>query len=264
MFIHRPNAELHVLSFGQGPLTLLALAGWVASGEIWLDVFGHLPHWRCVAIDHRGSGSSMHSGPITLEMMTDDVLAVADELGLHACVLAAESSGAAVALRAVQQAPSRFLGQVLVAPAWQRPETGTHDGLIAQLQRDYPGTLRGFVHHCLPEAPSPELRRRGLQMLLRTDVAEAVELLRSQSEVPPDDSVPPLNLPTLLLHGTDDHIVPLCTARQLATQLPQCELHELPGLGHAPIITAPREVAALINAFGQRLTPADTAAQLMT
>ena len=212
MFIRRPDAELHVLSFGQGPLTLLAMGGWIASGEIWFDLFGHLPHWRCVAIDHRGSGSTTHRGPITLDAMADDVLAVADALGLQSCLLAAESSGAAVALRAVQKAPSRFLGQVLVGSKWQRPDVAAQDNFIAQLQRDYPATLRGFVNHSLPETPSPELRRWALRSLLRTDVAEAVELLRCQRQVPPDDTPPRLDLPTLLLHGTQDHIVPLASS----------------------------------------------------
>ena len=67
----------------------------------------------------------------------------------------------------------------------------------------------------------------------------------------------------MLLHGTEDLIVPLDSARQLSTQLAQCELHELPGLGHVPIVTAPADMAARINIFGQHLTPADTAPRLM-
>ena len=264
MFIQRPDAELHVLSFGQGPLTLLAMGGWIASGEIWFDLFGHLPHWRCVAVDHRGSGDTTHRGPITLDAMADDLLAVADALGLQSCVLAAESSGAAVALRAVQQAPSRFLGQVLVGPKWQQPDGPAQDAFIAQLEGDYPATLRGFVHHSLPETPSPALRRWGLRSLMRADVADAVALLQCQSQVPPDDALAHTQLPTLLLHGTQDHIVPLASSRQLAAQLPHCALHELPGLGHVPIVTAPREMATLIDAFGKRLLPMAEAAQPMS
>lgn len=261
MFIQRPDAELHVLSFGQGPLTLLAMGGWIGSGEVWLDLFGHLAHWRCVAVDHRGTGSSTQRGPITLEAMADDVLAVADAMQLQSCVLAAESSGAAVALRAVQKAPGRFLGQVLVGPSWQRPEPGSQDRFIAQLQRDYPATLRAFVDQCLPETPSPELRRWALRMLLRADVTDAVDLLRCRSLAPPDEALPRLALPTLLLHGTRDHIVPVTASRQLAARLAQCELQELPGLGHVPIVTAPRDMAVRIDGFGQRCSLVGEAAR---
>lgn len=253
MFIQRHDAELHVLSFGTGPLTLLAVGGWIGSGEIWLDLFAHLPHWRCVAIDHRGTGSTTQRGSITVEAMADDLLAVADALRLESCVLAAESAGAAVALRAVQKVPARFLGQVLVGPAWQRVEPGAQDPFIEQLHRDYTATLRTFVDNCLPETPSSSLRRWALQMLLRADVADAVELLRCRSQLPPDDALPQVTLPTLLLHGTQDRIVPLEASRQLAARLAQCDLQELPGLGHVPIVTAPDEMASRIDAFGQRL-----------
>ncbi len=42
MFVHRPDARLFSLSFGHDPLTLLALGGWVGSGEGWHNHFGHL------------------------------------------------------------------------------------------------------------------------------------------------------------------------------------------------------------------------------
>lgn len=254
MFISRPDAELHALSFGQGPLTLLAVGGWTGSGEIWLDLFGHLPHWRCVAIDHRGTGATTQRGPITVDAMADDLLAVADALQLGHCVLAAESAGAAVALRAVQKAPGRFLGQVLVGPAWQRVEPGAQDGFVAQLRRDYPAALRAFIDNCLPETPSTSLRRWGLQMLMRADVEDAVALLQARTQLPPDDTLPRLDLPTLLLHGAQDRIVPLAASRQLALRLAPCELQELPGLGHVPIVTAPADMAARIDVFGQRLS----------
>lgn len=253
MFIQRPDAELHVLSFGQGPLTLLAVGGWIGSGEIWLDLFGHLPHWRCVAIDHRGTGATTQRGPITVEAMADDVLAVVEALQLPSCVLAAESAGAAVALRAVQKAPARFLGQVLVGPAWQRVEPGAQDGFVAQLRKDYAATLRAFIDSCLPETPSTALRRWALQMLLRAELDDAVALLHARTELPPDDSLPRLNLPTLLLHGSLDRVVPVAASRQLVARLARCELQELPGLGHVPIVTRPADLAARIDAFSQPL-----------
>jgi pimeloyl-ACP methyl ester carboxylesterase len=253
MFISRPDAELHALSFGQGPLTLLAVGGWIGSGEIWLDLFGELPHWRCVALDHRGTGATTQRGPITVQAMAEDVIAVADALGLQNRVLAAESAGAAVALRAAQLAPQRFIGQVLVGAAWQRAEPGSQDGFIGNLRRDQMGTLRTFIDNCLPETPSAALRRWALQMLLRAELDDAIALLTCRTELPPDRALPRLTLPTLLLHGTQDRIVPVAQSHQLAARLAKAEVLELPGLGHVPIVTAPAAVASHIDAFGQRL-----------
>ena len=253
MFIQRPGAQLNALSFGQGPITLLAVGGWIGSGEQWHLLFGHLPHWRCISVDHRGTGASTRSGPITVDDMADDLLAVADALQVGPCVLAAESSGAAVALRAVQRAPRRFIGQVLVGAAWQRMERGESDTFIDSLRRDYTGTLQSFIDNCLPETDSVELRRWGLQMLTRSSIDDAVDLLRCREQIAPADQLARLPLPTLLIHGDRDRIAPLQGSRDLAERLACAELHVLPGLGHVPIVTAPAQVAALIDEFGERV-----------
>ncbi|MDP3085842.1 MAG: alpha/beta hydrolase [Rubrivivax sp.] len=256
MFIPRTGAQLYTLSFGQGPLTLLAVGGWIGSGEIWHPLFGHLPHWRCISVDHRGTGASTRSGPITVDDMADDLLAVADALQVGPCVLAAESAGAAVALRAVQRAPRRFIGQVLVGAAWQRKEAGASDTFIASLRRDYTGTLRSFIDNCLPETDSAALRWWTLQMLTRASIDDAVALIRCREQIAPVDDLARLSLPTLLIHGERDRIAPLQGSRELAERLARAELHVLPGLGHVPIVTAPAQVAALIDEFGKRAAQA--------
>jgi len=253
MFIQRPTAQLHTLSFGQGPLTLLAVGGWTAGGEIWHTLFGELANWRCISVDHRGTGASMHSGPITVDDMADDLLAVADALQVGPCVLAAESSGAAAVLLAVQRAPQRFIGQVLVGAAWKRIEPGASDAFIAALRHDYTATLRAFIDNCLPETDSIALRRWGMQMLTRSSVDDAVDMLRCRELIAPPDQLPRLTLPTLLIHGERDRIVPPQDARELAERLGGAQLHALPELGHVPIITAPAEVAALIAGFGDQI-----------
>ena len=252
MFIPRPDACLHTLSFGQGPITLLATGGWVGSGEVWHELFGRLPHWRCISVDHRGTGASRHTGPITVEAMADDLIAVADAQRVGSCVLAAESAGAGAALLAVLRAPQLFAGLVLVGASWQRPAPGAKDAFIASLRQDYLATLRGFVDACLPETDSVDLRRWGVQVLSRASVADAVELLTCRTQVELETQVHGIHLPVLLIHGADDHIVPAQSSRELAALLPQAELQVMPSLGHVPIVTEPARVAALIDHFGTR------------
>lgn len=252
MFIQRPDARLHTLSFGQGPITLLATGGWVGSGEVWHDLFGHLPHWRCISVDHRGTGASSHTGPITVEAMADDLIAVADAQRVGPCVLAAESAGAAAALQAVLRAPQLFAGLVLVGASWQSPVPGAKDAFIASLRQDYLATLRGFVDACLPETDSVDLRRWGVQVLSRASVDDAVELLTCRAALDLEAQVQRIHMPVLLVHGADDCIVLPQSSRDLAALLPQADLRVMPGLGHVPIVTEPAQVAALIDHFGTR------------
>ncbi len=251
MFIQRPNAKLHTLSFGHGPITLLAVGGWTAGGEIWHPLFGELPRWRCISVDHRGAGASVHSAALTVDAMADDLLAVADAHQVGPCVLAAESAGAAAALLAAQRAPHRFLGVVLIGAAWQRTTSADSDAMVAGLRTNFTATLQGFIHHCLPETPSPELRRWGLQMLSRSSPDDAVALLRAREHIAP---LAQIATPVLALHGERDHIVPVQSSKDLARHVRRLELHVLAGLGHVPIVTAPADVARLIHEFGTRLS----------
>lgn len=247
MFVQRPDACLFSLSFGRGPTTLLAVGGWIGSGELWHEVFGHLPQWRCVSVDHRGSGASRHAGPITIGRMADDLLAVAEAQRVGRCVLAAESAGVGVALEALRRAPGRFDGLVAVGSAWRRPAAGAYDGFIAALRADYDSALRAFVQRCLPEPGSDDLARWGLQILRRAAPEDAIELLLCRQGLEVEDHLDEIGVPVLIVHGERDQVSPPDEARRLAAALPDAELHVLPGLGHVPLFTAPAEVARLID-----------------
>jgi len=61
--------------------------------------------------------------------------------------------------------------------------------------------------------------------------------------------IPLVTLPTLVLHGELDAIVPLQVSRWLASNLPNAHLQVIPDAGHAPTVTRPREVSEAINRF---------------
>ncbi len=249
MFIERPDARLFSLSFGQGPNTLLAIGGWTGSGELWHEVFGHLPHWRCVSLDHRGSGASLcRAEAISHEAMVRDLAAAADAQRIERCVLAAESSGVAVALDAALRWPERFTGLALVGGAWRPPAPGALDGFIASLRQAYEPTLDGFARACLPEPGTEDQRRWGLQILRRAGLAQAVALLQSRSEVTVHEQLARIRVPALLLHGELDSISPPAESKRLAAELPRATLRLLPGLGHVPMLSAPALVAQAIDA----------------
>ena len=56
-------------------------------------------------------------------------------------------------------------------------------------------------------------------------------------------------MPTLIIHGDADALVPLADAEWLAGRLPQARLHIVRGGGHVPTVTRPVEVAAAIDAY---------------
>ena len=248
MFVHRPDARLFSLSFGQGPKTLFTLGGWIGSGELWFDLFGHLPGWRCVTYDHRGSGASTHGPvPITVAAQVADLLSVMDAQGVERCVLGAESAGVGIALQAALLAPQRFTGLVLVGGSWKRPAPRSLDGFISRLRADYPAELAAFINACLPEPNTEDHRRWGLHILKRAPLQHAVELLECRSELTVQDHLRDIRIPALLVHGELDRIAAVSVSHELDAALPDSALYVMPGLGHVPIVTAPADVARLIE-----------------
>jgi pimeloyl-ACP methyl ester carboxylesterase len=244
MFVKRPDASLLSLSFGQGPQTLLALGGWIGSGEVWHELFGQLPHWRCVSVDHRGSGaSSPGSSPITIEALVDDVLAVMDAQSIDCCVLAAESGGAGVALEVALKVPERISGLVLVGASWRRVTPAHFDDFIDWLRKDFDTAISAFAASCVPELDGEDQRRWGYQVLRRSTLQSSIELLQCRCALTVEDRLGTIRVPTLLL----DPISPPEDSRLLAQRLVDAKLHILPGLGHVPILTAPEAVARLIE-----------------
>lgn len=250
MFIARPDAQLYAIPFGAGPKTLVAMGGWVGSWEVWAETLSLLsPTWQTVGFDHRGAGATLAAAEsISLPTLIDDLFAVLDALDLKQCVLAAESAGVAVALHAALQQPQRFEGLVLVDGLYHR-EQPSSDPFVQALQANYPATLDYFVDACVPEPNSEAIRSWGRQIVSRSNQAAAIQLYQCFDGLDLRPQAPQITLPSLIIHGDADQIVPLSDSEWLATHLPNNKLVVLPGAGHVPTITRPHEVADAIQQF---------------
>ena len=251
MFIQHHQAQLLTVSFGAGPRTLLAHGGWVGSWELWAQPFTHLSQtWRTVAYDHRGTGATIAPlETITWANLVDDLLAVMDALKIEQCVLAGESAGAAVVLQAALAHPERYTGLVLVDGLFHQPRPTGPDMFLQGLKSHYQATLQQFVNTCTPEPDSEAIRRWGMQIVNRAEQAAAIQLYEMVYGLDLRPHLSTITLPTLIIHGEKDALVSVSAAQWLAEQLPNSQLHILPGAGHVPTMTRPREVATLINQF---------------
>jgi pimeloyl-ACP methyl ester carboxylesterase len=251
MFITSGDAQLYTVSFGNAPRTLLALGGWTGSWELWAEPFTALSSsWRTAAYDHRGVGATAApTESITLDSMVGDVFTVMDALGIETCVLAAESAGGAVALRAALQQPERFTGLVLVDAIYYRPAPQTEDPFLLGLRNHYQQTLAQFVDSCLTERDSDAVRRWGRLIVGRSPQEAAIQLYECMFGVDLRPQLRQITQPTLILHGSADRLVPVDSSRWLASQMPTSHLEVLDGVGHVPTITHAGAVAEAINRY---------------
>ena len=245
MFIPVQGHHLVSVDVGAGPV-LLMHDGWVASAALWWPLVERLQHsWRCLAFDHRGSGSSTFPPEaITAPALVDDVFRVLDAHHVDRAVLAGESLGALVCLQAALRDPSRVLGLVLVGGFPRQLDGGTRPDLVAAMRNDWPGYVQRFVAACLPEPDTAHLHRYAANALLPAGQEAAVRMSAAHEGSTAD--LVSVSVPTLVVHGSRDRIAPVAGAQELARGIPDAQLVVLDGAGHLPILSRPDDVAAAI------------------
>lgn len=251
MFLDIGDRKVFSLSFGPGPRTFLAHGGWVGDSELWLQPFEILSRsWRAVTYDHRGTGlSTSVPDDITWQGLVDDLFAVMDALDIEKCVLAGESSGVLVALGAYFAHPERFDGLVLVDGYPGTTASRSDDARLTAMRLDWPRYWSDFVDNCLVEQDVDHIRRWGRRIGARSDSEHAARLSMLTGGISFQERLADVAVPTLVIHGSDDNIIPLAGGQALADGIPGSELVVIEGSGHVPTLTFPAQVADAINAF---------------
>lgn len=111
--LHLSAGEFSYLEAGDGP-PLLFLHALGRSASDWLQIIEALEEdWRCVALDQRGHGDSVHTGEYRYGLLEKDFREFVDALGLNRFDLVAHSMGGVVGLLFAERTPDRLKSLIL-------------------------------------------------------------------------------------------------------------------------------------------------------
>ena len=105
-YVHANGIDIHYIDLGNGQPLLALNNAMVSTNPVWQGhpaAYGsHLAtlaeHFRVIAPDMRGSGMTQHpGGPITYELLADDIVALIDTLGLDRPLICGFSDGGQLA-----------------------------------------------------------------------------------------------------------------------------------------------------------------------
>jgi class 3 adenylate cyclase len=246
------SGEIHIAYqvSGEGPFDIVFVPGFVSHVEIETAIparaafFRRLESFaRLIRFDKRGTGMSDRvSGAPSLEARMDDVRAVMDAVGSHRAAFYALSEAAAMCLLFAATHPQRTAALV-VRSAYPRrmwapdyPWGLTEEQYERELARDLrifgPREQATEAARVLGRFDDDELQTALNLFRFGSSPGAIVALHRMNREIDIRHVLAAVRVPTLVLRGSEDTIVPPDVARYIATHIPAARMAEIPGAGH--------------------------------
>lgn len=246
-----------VRSLGEGP-DLALIHGWGFGPAVWASLVQPLAA-RCRV--HLVSLSGYGAAPADGANFLDTAQALVDALPPRVA-LCGWSLGALLAQQAALLAPRRIARLALVAatPSFTQRADWTPaqapallESFMAAVAQDAGGTLQRFAALLNQgDAQARSLGRSLAATLASGELPDAATLTKGLAwlrDVDLRDHAPALTMPTLLIHGARDPLMPLAAAEWLAGQLPDARLETLAEAAHAPFLADPARFAERLTEF---------------
>jgi len=275
--IHGQPVTFH--RFGQGPAILL-LHGITSSSRTWKAITPRLSRdYTVIAPDLLGHGhSAKPEGDYTLGGYASGIRDLLLALGIPKVTVVGHSLGGGVAMQFAYQFPQRVSRLALVSTGGIGPEVNpllraaTLPGSELVLPFLFNPKLRDVMFglrrrlNLVGLKPNPDLEgvAEGFASLTASDARRAfLDTVRSVigpsgQRVSADDRLYlTAEIPSLIVWGDHDRIIPVRHARIAHELMPGSRLEIFPGAGHFPFNDDPERFAQVLTRFIEETEPAD-------
>ncbi len=264
----RDGTVIHFTDWGHG-IPVVFSHGWPLSADAWEDQMLFLAEhgFRVIAHDRRGHGRSSkawHGND--MNTYADDLATLLDTLDITGATLVGHSTGGGEVARYIGRhgtgrvARAVLIGavtpQMVASPA--NPDgvpMSVFDGIRESVRNDraqyFLDLSTPFYGFNRPGAEVSEgMRQSFLVQGLQCSLKAAYACIKQFSETDFSADLCKMTIPTLVIHGDDDQIVPLATtARRAVEMLPQGRLSVYEGAGHGLPSTHKNRLNAELLAF---------------
>ncbi len=254
---------LHFEETGSG-MPVLLIHGFPFTSRMWRPQLGSLAaSGRLLAPDLPGFGDSPpEPPPHSVEQFAEDCLSVLDALDiLEPVVVGGLSMGGYIALAIARLFPERLRGLMLFstrAGADSAEGKANRDKSIAQVKESGPAPIAdGMYPKFLAPATYTEQPAMAAELkeimkgAKREGVIAALTAMRDRQDSTP--LLPSIKVPTLIVHGQEDNVIPFSEAEVMAKAIPSSELHLVDKAGHLPNLEQPAEFDRIVNNFLRKL-----------
>jgi non-heme chloroperoxidase len=264
----KDGTEIYYKDWGTGPVVTFS-HGWPLNADAWDGqmMFLVLHGYRCVAHDRRGHGrSSQASANNDMDGYADDLAAVIEALNLREATLVGHSTGGGEVARYIgRHGTKRVRKAVLVAavpPIMLKSDANPEglpmevfDGIRAGVMKDrsqfYKDLAVSFYGANRPGAKvSQGILDQFWLWSMQSGLKNAYESIKAFSETDFTGDLKKIDVPTLVMHGEDDQIVPVKdSAKKSARLIKGAKEIYYPGAPHGLTATHQEQINADLLAF---------------
>lgn len=254
-----PGELTHYHDMGEGtPILFLhgSGTGVTAAANWWLNLPQLAEHNRCIAIDSIGYGQSItaEGTEYGIKEWVRHAVRVLDALGIEKTWIVGNSLGGWLAFQFAIDFPERLLGIVSMgtggAKLTQALKGHANPTLTKEGIRD---TLELFVvDKSLVTDELVELRYQSALNDTASDRLKEVVAARDRDRdaLPLDfDVLAKLDIPVLLIHGTQDRVIPVSRTWDLLNTIPNADAHIFSQCGHWSQVERAEEFNAVITQY---------------
>ncbi|HEY0210191.1 alpha/beta hydrolase [Acerihabitans sp.] len=270
-FITRDGTEIYYKDWGQGQ-PVVFVHGWPLDADMWEYQMNFLAEngYRAIAYDRRGFGrSSQPWDGYDYDTFADDLDELLQKLDIRQAVLVGFSMGGGEVARYIARHGTRRLAKAVlisaVTPLFiktaDHPEgvdKSVFDGIKAGLAADRPQFLSDFstVFYGTNRPDnnvSAGILAQTLNIALLASIKGTIDCVTAFSETDFRRDMQAFSLPTLVIHGDDDQVVPFeATGKLAAAAIASSILKVYPGAPHALCFTHKDQLNQDLLAFIQQ------------
>jgi pimeloyl-ACP methyl ester carboxylesterase len=250
---------------GQGP-PLLMIMGFGSTMDLWEPtvVMSLAGQHRVFLFDNRGMGeTSAKGGEFTIEQFADDTSGLIDALSLPQATILGWSMGTNIALELALRHPEKVNALLLIAADCGGSQAIPPAPDVLKTVADTSGSaaergmrLFGLLFPDEWLKAHPEINRR----FPRPSETSPAESVQRQAQAMANyqgcyDRLPQIQVPTLLITGTEDVLAPPGNSSILASRIPAPWLASFRGGGHGLMYQDPPRLIRTIQTFLQDSLP---------
>ncbi|TDD82268.1 alpha/beta hydrolase [Actinomadura darangshiensis] len=253
----RDGTEIYYKDWGRGQ-PVVFIHGWPLNADAWDDQLKAVADagYRAIAHDRRGHGrSSQPWEGYDFDTFADDLDDLIEGLGLWDVVLVAHSMGGGELARYIgRHGTERVSKAVLLSAIPPRMlRTGANpegvpaeafedikNGILRERSQFWKDASEGFFSANRPDTKATQGNRDAFWfMAMHESVKAGVDCVTAFAETDFTDDLRKFEIPTLIVHGDDDQIVPIdATSRKSVEIIPNATLKVYEGSSHGIALVA--------------------------